>query len=359
MCGIVGYVGPRQATPLLIAGLRKLEYRGYDSAGLAVTDEGRMQVVRCRGKLPASKTCSQASRRRAPSASATRAGRRTGGRPRSTPPAQGRPDRVIHNGIIENHLALRARLDAAGRKFSSETDTEIAAHLIDEALLGGRAEPDRGGAQGARAGRAAATRCGRLSDKHPGPIVAAKIASPLVIGLGKGENFLASDVPAFLEHTREVIFIDEGDVAEITSARRQAHRLRRHAGRPRRRKTITWDAAAGREGRLPALHAQGDPRAAARHRGHAAGAPDLEKHDADLDGFEIDARALRRVVLLACGTSYHAAWSASSSIEALGAHPVRGRPGQRVPLSRSGRRPRRPRHRDLAVRRDRRHAGAP
>src|SRR5262245_43842617 len=216
MCGIVGYVGSREATPLLVAGLRKLEYRGYDSAGLAVTtDASKMQVVRCRGALAGLETLVQ---KEPPQGSVGVGHTRwaTHGRPSeiNAHPHKTGPVAVVHNGIIENHLELRARLEASGRRFSSETDTEIAAHLVDEALQAGAptlVEAVRKALSQVHGAYAIAV----VSEKHPGQIVAAKVASPLVIGLGEGETFLASDVPAFLEHTREVIFLDEGDVAEI------------------------------------------------------------------------------------------------------------------------------------------------
>jgi glucosamine--fructose-6-phosphate aminotransferase (isomerizing) len=305
MCGIVGSGGPKAATPLLVAGLRKLEYRGYDSAGLAVTDEGRMQVVRCRGKLSGLEDMVA---REPPPGSVGIGHTRwaTHGRPSeiNAHPHKTGSVAVVHNGIIENHLALRARLEATGRKFSSETDTEIAAHLIDEALLAG-APSLVAAVRTALAQVEGAYALAVVSDKHPGQIVAAKVASPLCIGLGKGETFLASDVPAFLEHTREVIFLDEGDVAEISNT---GVKLTSLDGTPvdRPARTITWDAAAAEKGGYPhfmlkEIHEQ--PRAIADTlRARLL----LEKHDADLDGFEIDARALRRVVLLACGTSYHA-----------------------------------------------------
>src|SRR5499427_351023 len=305
MCGIVGYVGPKAATPLLVAGLRKLEYRGYDSAGLAVADGGKMQVVRCRGKLSGLEDMVA---REPPPGSVGIGHTRwaTHGRPSeiNAHPHKTGSVAVVHNGIIENHLALRARLEAAGRKFSSETDTEIAAHLIDEALLTG-APTLVAAVRKALEQVTGAYALAVVSDKHPGQIVAAKVASPLCIGIGKGEVFLASDVPAFLEHTREVIFLDEGDVAEISAS---GVKLTSLDGTPvdRPAKTITWDAAAAEKGGYPhfmlkEIHEQ--PRAIADTlRARLL----LEKHDADLDGFEIDTRSLRRVVLLACGTSYHA-----------------------------------------------------
>jgi len=305
MCGIVGYVGPREATPLLISGLKKLEYRGYDSAGLAVAGAESLQVVRCRGKLAGLETMVE----RDPPRGTVGVGHTrwaTHGRPSE---ANAHPHRVgsvavVHNGIIENYLALRARLEVAGRRFLSETDTEIVAHLIDEALQEG-APSLVGALRMALRQVHGAYALAVVSDQHPGQIVAAKMASPLVIGLGKGETFLASDVPAFLEHTREVVFLDEGDIAEITAS---GAKITDVEGNPiaRPSKTITWDAAQAEKGGYPhfmlkEIHEQ--PRAIAdtlRARLR------LETSDADLEGFDIDAKKLRRVVLLACGTSYHA-----------------------------------------------------
>jgi glucosamine--fructose-6-phosphate aminotransferase (isomerizing) len=306
MCGIVGYVGTRQATPLLVEGLRKLEYRGYDSAGLAVTNAGAMRVVRCEGKLSGLQSLVE---REPPQGSVGVGHTRwaTHGRPSeaNAHPHKTGPVAVVHNGIIENHLALRARLEAAGRHFSSETDTEIAAHLIDEALEAG-APTLVAAVRAALAQVHGAYALAVVSERHPGQIVAAKVASPLVIGLGKGETFLASDVPAFLEHTRQVIFLEEGDVAEISAS---GAKLTSLDGTPidRPPRTITWDAAQAEKGGYPhfmlkEIHEQ--PRAIADTlRGRLL----LETQDADLEGFEVDIKTLRRVVLLACGTSYHAA----------------------------------------------------
>jgi len=298
-------VGPREATPILINGLKKLEYRGYDSAGLAVVGPDSLQVVRCRGKLAGLEAIVQ---RDSPHGGCGVGHTRwaTHGRPSE---ANAHPHRVgsvavVHNGIIENYLALRARLEAAGRRFSSETDTEIVAHLLDEALQEG-APSLVGALRMALRQVHGAYALAVVSDQHPGQIVAAKVASPLVIGLGKGETFLASDVPAFLEHTREVMFLDEGDIVEVTSAGVKVTDI---DGTPiaRPAKTITWDAAQAEKGGYPhfmlkEIHEQ--PRAIAdtlRARLR------LETSDADLEGFEVDAKSLRRVVLLACGTSYHA-----------------------------------------------------
>jgi glucosamine--fructose-6-phosphate aminotransferase (isomerizing) len=305
MCGIVGYVGPREATPLLIGGLRKLEYRGYDSAGVAVTSEGRMRVVRCEGKLSGLESLVE---REPPPGSVGLGHTRwaTHGRPSeaNAHPHKTGPVAVVHNGIIENHLALRARLEASGRRFSSETDTEIAAHLIDEALAAGA--PTLGDAvRRALAQVHGAYALAVVSEQHPGEIVAAKVASPLVVGLGEGETFLASDVPAFLEHTRRVIFLEEGDVAEITAG---GVKLTNLDGAPVERppKIITWDAAQAEKGGYPHFMLKEIFEQPSAVADTLRGRLRLETSDADLEGFEIDARRLRRVLLLACGTSYHA-----------------------------------------------------
>ncbi len=305
MCGIVGYVGPRQATPILIGGLRRLEYRGYDSAGVAVVGDHGTQVLRCPGKLAGL----EAIIAREPVEGTLGIGHTrwaTHGRPSE---ANAHPHKaggvsVIHNGIIENYLPLRARLEASGRRFASETDTEIVAHLIDEALLAGAPSLVEGLRVALRQVHGAYALVA-ISERHPGTIVAAKNASPLVVGLGKGETFLASDVPAILEHTRDVIFLDEGDVVEVTAA---GAKLTDLEGNPRERpvRTITWDAAQAEKGGYPHFMLKEifeQPRAITDTlRGRLL----LEAHDADLEGFEIDPRGLRRVLLLACGTSYHA-----------------------------------------------------
>ena len=304
MCGIVGYLGDKQATPILVGGLRRLEYRGYDSAGVAVANGVGAKVVRCRGKLSAlEKLLETEGTPGTVGIGHTRWA--THGRPsdENAHPHKVGPVSVVHNGIIENHVGLRVRLKATGRTFSSETDTEIVAHLIDEALKNGAANlPDavRKALRQVEGAYALVV----LSDDHPNEVIAAKDASPLVVGLGQGENFLASDVPALLEHTREVLFLEDGDVAVLNRAAVLVTDLE---GRTRNRvpKTITWSAAQAEKAGYPhfmlkEIHEQ--PRAVTDTlRGRLL--PD--KNDAILDGFEVPAD-VRRVVLLACGTSYHA-----------------------------------------------------
>jgi glutamine---fructose-6-phosphate transaminase (isomerizing) len=314
MCGIVGYVGDKQATPILIGGLRRLEYRGYDSAGVAVSNGHGAKVVRCRGKLQALEKLLEVEQ---PTGTIGIGHTRwaTHGRPsdENAHPHKVGPVSVVHNGIIENHIGLRVRLKASGRVFTSETDTEIVAHLIDEALKAGAPTLIEGVRKALRQVEGAYALV-VLSDLHPDRVIAAKNASPMVVGLGKGEMFLASDVPALLEHTREVMFLDDCDVAELTRggievSNVEGQRLTRTP------KTISWNAAQAEKAGYPhfmlkEIHEQ--PRAVTDTlRGRLL--PD--KNDAILDGFDAGAD-VRRVVLLACGTSYHAGLVGKFMIEA-------------------------------------------
>jgi len=216
MCGIVGYVGPRDAAPILIEGLRRLEYRGYDSAGIAVlTDDGSVFIEKKAGKLnnltdhlngdaPAGH----------PGIGHTRWA--THGRPNDTN-AHPHVDctgklALIHNGIIENYAEIKARLVAEGHRFSSETDTEVLAHLIETKYHGDLVEAVRA-ALGEVTGAYA---IGVMHTDHPDRIVGARMNVPLIVGLGDGEGFLASDVPAILEHTKNVVILHEGDIADVT-----------------------------------------------------------------------------------------------------------------------------------------------
>ena len=321
MCGIIGYVGSRQATPLLVGGLRKLEYRGYDSAGVSVWSDGASRVVRCRGKLaaledklkkePANGTIGIGHTRWA-----------THGRPsdENSHPHKVGPISVIHNGIIENHLALRQELAASGSQFSSETDTEIFAHLVArEVTLG--AENLTMAVRRALAKVRGSYAFVVMSDKEPGTLVAAKNSSPLVVGLGEHENFVASDVTAILNETRKVIFIDEGEIVTVT---REGVSITDFEGRPhvREPKIITWSAVQAEKGgfkhfMLKEIHEQ--PRAVADT---LVGRIDLENSDVRLDGIELDVAKIKRVIFLACGTSYHASLVGEFMIESLARIPV-------------------------------------
>jgi glucosamine--fructose-6-phosphate aminotransferase (isomerizing) len=324
MCGIVGYVGDREAQGILVEGLRKLEYRGYDSAGIAVLGERGLDVRRAKGKL----SNLDAILAREPLAGHVGIGHTrwaTHGRPSDE---NAHPHRfggvaVVHNGIVENHLALRDELKAAGHVFASETDTEIFAHLIADAL------PAAGNDLCAAVRAALARVRGTyalvvLAESDPRRIVAAKNASPLVVGLGQGENLVASDVPAILAHTRDVVFLEEGDVAEVTAAGVVLTDLH---GNPVHRKTarIDWSPLMAEKGghkhfMHKEIHEQ--PRAVAdtlRGRGS------MEEGDVSLDTVGLDAAAVSRISLvkiLACGTSWHAGLLGKHLLERLARIPV-------------------------------------
>ncbi len=323
MCGIIGYIGGRQATPLLVGGLRKLEYRGYDSAGISVYDpvSKTSRVVRCRGKLgsleeklvkePAPGTIGIGHTRWA-----------THGRPsnENSHPHKVGAVSVIHNGIIENHLALRAELQAGGAQFSSETDTEIFAHLVERQLAAGAdnlTNAVRKALSKVRGSYAFVV----MSDNDPSMLVAAKNSSPLVVGIGEHENFVASDVTAILAETRNVIFVEEGEIVTVT---RSGVAISNFEGKPvaREPKLITWSAVQAEKGgfkhfMLKEIHEQ--PRAVADT---LVGRVDLEGDDVRLDGVELDVAAIKRIIFVACGTSYHASLVGEFMIEALARLPV-------------------------------------
>src|SRR5919201_3058642 len=324
MCGIVGYVGPKGCVDIIISGLRKLEYRGYDSAGVAVVGPGGLAVARSKGKL---KNLVQMLGDK-PLPGCTGIGHTrwaTHGRPsdENAHPHAYNGVAVVHNGIIENHLELKSALASKGHRFASETDTEIFAHLIADAL-------DAGAKALAAAVRSALKHVNGtyaiavVSSKRPDEIVAAKNASPLVVGFGQGESFLASDVPAILEHTREVMYLEEGELALLTA---DAIRIEGRDGEPVRRapRRIEWSAvAAEKEGHKHFMHKEifEQPRAVADTiRGRVS----LEHGDVTLDGIELTedyARSLERLVVVACGTSWHAGLSGRLMIEALARLPV-------------------------------------
>jgi glucosamine--fructose-6-phosphate aminotransferase (isomerizing) len=324
MCGIVGYVGPRQCVELIVGGLRKLEYRGYDSAGIAAIGPDGLKVVRAKGKLQnlVDRLATE------PLAGTTGIGHTrwaTHGRPsdENAHPHAYRGVAVVHNGIVENHLQLRAELTAAGHAFSSETDTEIIAHLVAQAQAAGA--PDLLAAVRTALTRVRGTYAiAVVAQDRPGEVVAAKNASPLVIGFGQGENFLASDVPAILEHTRQVVYLEEGEVALLTAGGVKLFTL---AGAPVERapRHIDWSAvAAEKDGHKHFMHKEihEQPRAVADTlRGRVS----LEQGDVLLEGMALDegwARGIERVTIVACGTSWHAGLVGRLMIEGLARVPV-------------------------------------
>ena len=327
MCGIVGYVGPREALPLLMGGLRRLEYRGYDSAGVAVQENGTLEVLRAEGKLD--NLAAIVTTHPAPGHTGIGHTRwATHGRPNEQnahPHVDcGGVTAVIHNGIIENFEELKAPLVAAGHRFMSETDTEVAVHLLEDELAQGRTLDEAALAVLPRLEGAAALAF--ISAKDPGKIVAARIASAggVIIGFGNGENFIASDMPALLEHTRKVVFLEAGDVAVVTKD--DAHFFRID-GTPVKKEpqTVTWDAvAAAKSGykhfMLKEIHEQ--PRAINDTLlGRVERSSGRVMFDENLKLTDEQVRTLPRVTLVGCGTAGHAALVGKILIERLAGVP--------------------------------------
>ena len=307
MCGIVGYVGPREASDVLISALKRLEYRGYDSAGVAALDGDGIQVRRCVGKLGnLEKLLAQT-----PLAGSIGIGHTrwaTHGRPSEENAHPHRAGRVvlIHNGIIENYLELRAELVKRGRKILSETDSEVIAHLIDEEL--------RPGVSLVEATRRSVGRLHGsfsivvMSETERDRLVAAKTATPIVIGLGENENLIASDIPAILEYTRDMLFLEDGEIAEVT---RDAVTLSDFAGQPRRRdaRRVTWDAVTAQKGGfkhflLKEIHEQ--PQALIDTLRGRIRLESGDVHLAELEPIAERLERIERVTLTACGTAWHA-----------------------------------------------------
>ena len=318
MCGIVGYVGPDRAAPILLEGLRKLEYRGYDSAGLAIHDGRGLELIRAVGKLD---NLSRAIEGKKLDGTTGIGHTRwaTHGRP-SEPnahPHLAGDVAVVHNGIIENHLELKRELEQDGVRFQSDTDTEIVAHLINRAVAKGATLFDAvrialGRVRGAYALAVA-------SSKEPDRIVVAKNASPLVIGLADGATLCGSDIPALLGHTRRMLFMEDNEMAELT---RDGVRLETIAGERVKRapRHIDWSPVQAEKGgykhfMLKEIFEQ--PRAIEDTlRGRIL----LEEGDLVDAEFGLDPEAVRgieRVYFIACGTSYHAALAGRHWVEQI------------------------------------------
>ena len=305
MCGLVGYIGSNQAAPILLEGLRRLEYRGYDSAGLAIHDGSDLKVIRAAGKISAlAQLVSTVNPHGTFGIGHTRWA--THGRPteNNAHPHLVNGLAVVHNGIIENYAELKARLVAQGRTFSSETDTEVIAHLIDVEL---RSTPDLFEAVRRALSRLEGTYAITvISRAHPDYFVAAKNFSPLIIGLGNGENFVASDIPALLPFTRQIITLKEFEIARIFSDHIELFDLR--TGQP-----ISTPA------QTVTLSIQSAEKAGHKHFMHKEifetpkiftdtflGRIKREPPGIVFEELDLDANDIRRLLIIACGTSYHA-----------------------------------------------------
>ena len=320
MCGIVGYVGKRSAQDVLLDGLEKLEYRGYDSAGVALAQEGGIRVVKSKGRLDVlrQKLAVQALAESSCGIGHTRWATHgepsdVNSHPHSTPRVS-----IVHNGIIENYGALKERLAARGYTFESETDTEVLVKLIDSGYHGEPLQALHEALGMVRGSYALAV----LFKDFPDTIFAVKKESPLIVGWGEGENFVASDIPALLKYTRDYSVLEEGDLAVVTA---QGIRFYNAFGEPveRQRLTADWDQEAAEKGGYPhfmlkeineqpaAITATVSPRV-------EDGLPDLRIPELTDERL----RSIGTVHLVACGTAMHAGMVGKVAIETLARVPA-------------------------------------
>ncbi|MGE5188902.1 MAG: glutamine--fructose-6-phosphate transaminase (isomerizing) [Gemmatimonadota bacterium] len=324
MCGIVGYTGGKPCGGILLEGLAKLEYRGYDSAGVAVVDNGAIAIRKSEGKIsrllelvarePVSGTCGVGHTRWA-----------THGRPSdaNAHPHQSGSVAVVHNGIIENHRTLKDRLCRQGRSFCSETDTEVIAHLLDGFVASGLSLEEAvrrtvAELQGSYAFLA-------VSEREPGTIAGARLNCPMVVGLGEGETFLASDLPPLLAHTRKALFLEDGEI--VVAGPGGSVRVTDFRGTPRepRPQEIDWSPVMAEKGgyrhfMLKEIHEQ--PRAILDT---LAGRMLTETGEVFFETLPLSDAALRtvdKVLVVACGTSWHAGLVGKFMIEGLARLPV-------------------------------------
>ena len=323
MCGIVGYIGVRDAAPVLLDSLRKLEYRGYDSAGIAVLDGGEIALRRSEGKLARLEALlAEVPVQGHAGIGHTRWATHGGPSEANAHPHRAGDTVVVHNGIIENYLDLKEALLANGAELTSDTDTELVAHLAEAKLARGMDLLDavRETIREIHGSYALVF----LSQREPQRLIVAKNASPIVIGAGDGETFIASDIPALLEYTRDVAFLEDGEIAEV---RADGFRILDAAAQPLTRATrrITWDAVAAQKGgyrhfMLKEIHEQ--PQAVTDTlRGRIA----LESgaiNVADLNLTEERLARTRKIHLVGCGTAWHAALVGKFLIEELARIPA-------------------------------------
>jgi len=327
MCGIVGYVGARDATPIILDGLKRLEYRGYDSAGIAVISDGRIEVRRDAGKLtelvglvgrsPISGT---------PGIGHTRWATHGAPSARNAHPHLGQTRRVVlvHNGIVENFLSIRDELAAEGVEFQSDTDTETIVHLVEHYAAAGKSltEAARSSFQDLRGANVVVL----VSVDEPDKIIAARIgnAGGVVIGLGEGENYVASDIPAILEHTRRVVFLESRQMAIVTKDAVSVESLEGEPVIPTVH-TIAWDAVAAEKGEFRHFMQKEIHEQVRSLTDTLAGRVDFNEGKISLPDLNLTAQIagrINRIYITACGTAAYAGMVGKYLIEKIARIPV-------------------------------------
>ncbi|MDQ2732899.1 MAG: glutamine--fructose-6-phosphate transaminase (isomerizing) [Armatimonadota bacterium] len=318
MCGIVGYIGPREAAEVLVEGLSRLEYRGYDSAGVVILEDGKATIRRTVGKLSALRESLAAD----PITGHMGIGHTrwaTHGRP-SEPNAHPQQDckgeiSVVHNGIVENYRLLRDDLTAHGHKFLSETDTEVIAHLVEEHYSGDLLQAVQKAVTFIKGSYAIAV----VAQDEPDRMICVRHQSPLVVGLGENENFIASDIPATLPYTRKVYLLDDGDMAVVTATGVQ---LLNREGQVIRKAPfmVNWDASMATKAGHKHFMLKEIAEQPAALRETMRGRLSEGSERVDLPELTLDAAALkriRRICILACGTAFHAGLVGKYIIESM------------------------------------------
>lgn len=321
MCGIVGYTGSKAAFEILIKGLKKLEYRGYDSAGVALQGEGCLKVVKSAGTL-----FNLANHPAAGSESVTAGIGHTRWATHGPPTNENahphtsccKSFAVVHNGIIENHRALRTRLQELGHRFRSQTDSEVVAHLLEDCYDGDLLQAVRDALEYVEGSYALAV----ISSKEEGRLVCARKESPLVIGLGEGENFVASDLPALLPHTRRTYILEDGELASVTPDSVEIYN-RRGARVEKDIFQVPWDDVAAEKGGYDHFMLKEIMEQPAAVRDTLRQRVDADRVNLDeLDFTAEELSRLEKINIVACGTAYHAGMAGKYIIEKLTKLPV-------------------------------------
>lgn len=323
MCGIVGYVGPKQAAPFLLEGLRKLEYRGYDSAGIAVYNGSEIHVDKCMGRLDSLEKKIEG---KIPQGHLGIGHTRwaTHGRPSDTnahPHADCHGDFVVvHNGIVENYLNIKERLLEKGHKFVSETDTEVVAHLVEEYYEGDFVEAVKKVLAEIRGSYSLVF----ISRHEPDKIICTKQDNPLVIGLGEGENFIASDIPAIIHRTRRTFILSDGEMAVVT---KDSVWVTNRQGTPVSKKVfeVNWDAEAAEKGGYDHFMIKEIAEQPKAFRDTMTGRVNRDDHTINFDELKWsreEVAAIKKIMITACGTAYHAGLVGKYYLEQLARIPV-------------------------------------
>ncbi|MBE6962806.1 MAG: glutamine--fructose-6-phosphate transaminase (isomerizing) [Ruminococcaceae bacterium] len=319
MCGIVGYTGTQNAAPVLLEGLKKLEYRGYDSAGIAVLNDGRISISKVTGRIAGLAEKTEDGRLLPGVTGIGHTRWATHGAPTepNAHPHTSNDGRfaVVHNGIIENYMELREELTRKGYHFESETDTEVVVHLVEMYYQDNLKQAVMRTAARLRGSYA----LGIICADEPEKIFAVREASPLILGVGIGENYFASDVTALVAHTRNAIYLEDGEFAELTPDSITVFDCTGHIIQ-KRVSRITWDIQAAEKGgydHFMLKEIMEQPRAV-----KATMAPRIKGSEIVLDGVDIDLKQINKIMITACGSAYYAGCAAKYAIEKLCRVPV-------------------------------------